>query len=278
MPQVPRRNRPTDLSNEGLCGAWRTAAAVTCRTCGNKSALERARRDKRARAAFLSLRTAHVIAACHMTALEISYLAWNEEILGLLPACQRALERRPDQRRGDGPRTGGPATARRAQRQRPPCSILTSSSPRSRRTARSRGTARRQRRRHDRPGRPPADARLFDPGPELRHATNRTKAAPAPQEPEEANRPTAEAWMEGLRLAWSSCPHPGRQRRHRPGAPDRRCSPSLRRSRSRSRPIVTVTVFGEWSARSFQILLHRSSGQERRADPGRSAGAAAPLT
>jgi len=37
----------------------------------DKSALEWARRDTRARAAFLTLRSAHVIAACHMTPLEI---------------------------------------------------------------------------------------------------------------------------------------------------------------------------------------------------------------
>ena len=37
----------------------------------DKSALEWARRDTRARAAFLTLRSAHVIAACHMTPPEI---------------------------------------------------------------------------------------------------------------------------------------------------------------------------------------------------------------
>ena len=58
----------------------------------DKSALEWARRDKRARAAFLSLRTAHVIAACHMTALEISYSARNQADLEALLAGQRALE------------------------------------------------------------------------------------------------------------------------------------------------------------------------------------------
>jgi hypothetical protein len=58
----------------------------------DKSALEWARRDKRARAAFLSLRTAHVIAACHMTALEICYSARNQADLEALLAGQRALE------------------------------------------------------------------------------------------------------------------------------------------------------------------------------------------
>jgi predicted nucleic acid-binding protein len=58
----------------------------------DKSALEWARRDKRARAAFLSLRTAHVIAACHMTALEIGYSARNQADLEALVAGQRALE------------------------------------------------------------------------------------------------------------------------------------------------------------------------------------------
>ena len=58
----------------------------------DKSALEWARRDKRARAAFLSLRTAHVIAACHLTALEICYSARNQADLEALLAGQRALE------------------------------------------------------------------------------------------------------------------------------------------------------------------------------------------
>jgi predicted nucleic acid-binding protein len=58
----------------------------------DKSALEWARRDKRARAAFLSLRTAHVIAACHMTALEICYSARNQADLEALLVGQRALE------------------------------------------------------------------------------------------------------------------------------------------------------------------------------------------
>jgi predicted nucleic acid-binding protein len=58
----------------------------------DKSALEWARRDKRARAAFLGLRTAHVIAACHMTALEIGYSARNQADLEALVAGQRALE------------------------------------------------------------------------------------------------------------------------------------------------------------------------------------------
>jgi hypothetical protein len=35
----------------------------------DRSALERAQRDSRARAVFLDLRTAHVIAACHVTGL-----------------------------------------------------------------------------------------------------------------------------------------------------------------------------------------------------------------
>jgi predicted nucleic acid-binding protein len=58
----------------------------------DKSALEWARRDHRAREAFLSLRTAHVIAACHMTALEICYSAQNRADLEALLAGQRALE------------------------------------------------------------------------------------------------------------------------------------------------------------------------------------------
>lgn len=58
----------------------------------DKSALEWARRDHRAREAFLSLRTAHVIAACHMTALEICYSAQNRADLDALLAGQRALE------------------------------------------------------------------------------------------------------------------------------------------------------------------------------------------
>ena len=58
----------------------------------DKSALEWARRDARARAAFLDLRTAHVIAACHMTALEICYSARNQSDLEALLAGQRALE------------------------------------------------------------------------------------------------------------------------------------------------------------------------------------------
>jgi predicted nucleic acid-binding protein len=58
----------------------------------DKSALEWARRDNRARAAFLSLRTAHIIAACHMTALEICYSARNQADLETLLAGQRALE------------------------------------------------------------------------------------------------------------------------------------------------------------------------------------------
>lgn len=58
----------------------------------DKSALEWARRDSRARDAFLILRTAHVIAACHMTALEICYSARNQADLDALLAGQRALE------------------------------------------------------------------------------------------------------------------------------------------------------------------------------------------
>jgi predicted nucleic acid-binding protein len=58
----------------------------------DKSALEWARRDERARAAFLDLRNAHVIAACHMSALEICYSARNLADLEALLAGQRALE------------------------------------------------------------------------------------------------------------------------------------------------------------------------------------------
>ena len=58
----------------------------------DKSALEWARRDARAREAFLGLRTAHVIAACHMTALEICYSARNQADLESLLVGQRALE------------------------------------------------------------------------------------------------------------------------------------------------------------------------------------------
>ena len=58
----------------------------------DKSALEWARRDDRARVAFLDLRTVHVIAACHMTALEICYSARNLANLEALLAGQRALE------------------------------------------------------------------------------------------------------------------------------------------------------------------------------------------
>jgi len=58
----------------------------------DKSALEWARRDGRARAAFLDLRTAHVIAACHVTALEICFSARNLADLEALLAGQRALE------------------------------------------------------------------------------------------------------------------------------------------------------------------------------------------
>jgi predicted nucleic acid-binding protein len=56
------------------------------------SALEWARRDDRARAAFLSLRTEHVIAACHITALEVCYSARNPADLEALLVGQRALE------------------------------------------------------------------------------------------------------------------------------------------------------------------------------------------
>ena len=58
----------------------------------DKSALEWARRDHRARTAFLDLRSAHVMAACHMTALEICYSARNLADLDVLHAGQRALE------------------------------------------------------------------------------------------------------------------------------------------------------------------------------------------
>jgi len=58
----------------------------------DKSALEWARRDQRARTAFLDLRNAHVIAACHMTAMEICYSARNLADLEALLAGQRALE------------------------------------------------------------------------------------------------------------------------------------------------------------------------------------------
>jgi predicted nucleic acid-binding protein len=58
----------------------------------DKSALEWARRDHRARTAFLDLRTVHVIAACHITALEICYSARNLADLEALLAGQRALE------------------------------------------------------------------------------------------------------------------------------------------------------------------------------------------
>ena len=58
----------------------------------DKSALEWARRDSRAQAAFLGLRTAHVIAACHLTALEICYSARSQADLEALLTGQRALE------------------------------------------------------------------------------------------------------------------------------------------------------------------------------------------
>jgi predicted nucleic acid-binding protein len=58
----------------------------------DRSALEWARRDADARAAFLGLRTAHVIAACHLTALEICYSARSQADLEALLAGQRALE------------------------------------------------------------------------------------------------------------------------------------------------------------------------------------------
>ena len=58
----------------------------------DKSALEWARRDRRARATFLDLRNAHVIAACHITALEICHSARNLADLEALLAGQRALE------------------------------------------------------------------------------------------------------------------------------------------------------------------------------------------
>ena len=58
----------------------------------DKSALVWARRDNRARIAFLELRNAHIIAACHMTALEICYSARNLADLDALLAGQRALE------------------------------------------------------------------------------------------------------------------------------------------------------------------------------------------
>ena len=58
----------------------------------DKSALEWARRDHRVRRAFLDLRSAHVIAACHLTALEICYSARNLADLDALFAGQRALE------------------------------------------------------------------------------------------------------------------------------------------------------------------------------------------
>jgi predicted nucleic acid-binding protein len=58
----------------------------------DKSALEWARRDHRARNAFLNLRNTHVIASCHMTALEICYSARNAADLDALFAAQRALE------------------------------------------------------------------------------------------------------------------------------------------------------------------------------------------
>ncbi|MBO0822288.1 MAG: hypothetical protein J2P27_00320 [Actinobacteria bacterium] len=58
----------------------------------DKSALEWARRDHRAQVAYLDLRTMHVIAACHMTALEVCYSARNRADLEALLAGQRALE------------------------------------------------------------------------------------------------------------------------------------------------------------------------------------------
>ena len=58
----------------------------------DKSALEWARRDQRARRAFLDLRNAHVVAACHMTALEVCYSARSAADLDALLAGQRALE------------------------------------------------------------------------------------------------------------------------------------------------------------------------------------------
>jgi predicted nucleic acid-binding protein len=58
----------------------------------DKSALEWTRRDSHARDAFLNLRTEHVIAACHMTALEICYSARSSADLEMLLAGQRELE------------------------------------------------------------------------------------------------------------------------------------------------------------------------------------------
>lgn len=58
----------------------------------DKCALELARRNHRARTAFLDLRNAHVIAACHMTAVEICYSARNVADLEAPVVGQRALE------------------------------------------------------------------------------------------------------------------------------------------------------------------------------------------
>jgi predicted nucleic acid-binding protein len=68
-----------------------TAAAVERAARGQIRAGVGQARQTRA-AAFLSLRTAHVIAACHMTALEICYSAQNQADLEALLAGQRALE------------------------------------------------------------------------------------------------------------------------------------------------------------------------------------------
>lgn len=58
----------------------------------DKSALEWARRDPRARASYLELRNAHMFAACHVTALEVCFSARNAKDYQIRLAGQRALD------------------------------------------------------------------------------------------------------------------------------------------------------------------------------------------
>jgi predicted nucleic acid-binding protein len=58
----------------------------------DKSALEWARRDARARASYLALRSAHSFAACHITALEVCFSSRDAKDYEMRLAGQRALE------------------------------------------------------------------------------------------------------------------------------------------------------------------------------------------
>ena len=90
----------TDLSMRRCAGRGGTAAAVECAARGQvRAGMGLARHPRPGRVPDAA--SAHVIAACHMTALEICYSARGQKDLEALLAGERALEWRRLARRMD---------------------------------------------------------------------------------------------------------------------------------------------------------------------------------